>query len=1356
MTVKTSRLSQHAEWLSLMDLSGPFLTVSVLEHAFPQGLDAVLTPKRQKLKAAYDEWREAVDENDPSLPELHLEWVRLVLTDLLEYDHHSLIRADQWSGELPTVSSADSDARFAPEFIVRSPSSQIPRLFIAVVPPGTDLEAVPRNDTWPASLVERMTLLCRNHDVRIGLLTDGERWMLVNSPTGSTSGHASWYARLWFQEPNTLKSFQSLFDVRRCFGPEDETLESLLEKSLERHEEVTDTLGDQVRQAVEVLVQSLDRADTDRNRDLLGDVEPSELYEAGLTVMMRLVFILSAEERGLMLLGDPVYDTCYAVSTLRGQLAEDADRHGPEVLERRYDAWARLLAVFRGVYGGIDHESLRMPALGGSLFDPDRYPFLEGRARGSRWHETLARPLPIDNRTVLLLLNSLQVLEQRGGALLLSYRALDVEQIGHVYEGLLEHTVARVPDVTLGLQGSSKTKNPNIALAELESAALRGPSAVVELAAELTGRSDSAVSNAISKPVDDMMSTRLLAVCGGDAELVQRINPFASLLRTDAWDDPIVYRAGSFTVTLGTDRRETGTHYTPKSLAEDIVTTTLEPLVYFGPAEGEPRERWTLKSSADILGLKVCDIAMGSGAFLVQTCRYLAAKLVEAWSHEEAAGKAITVDGVALDALGSAEPMPTQVDERLTIARRLVAERCLYGVDVNPMAVELAKLSIWLITLAKGRPFGFLDHNLRSGDSLLGIHRIDQLTELRIKPESGRHQLRIFEQTVEAAVNEAIELRTELRRMRIRDINDVEVMARLDNQARRKLQFAELMASAMIGKALRYIRNPNLIDTAFASLGLMAGTFVNGSKTIGDQIAQQAEADLATDLPKGKPPRSPFHWVLNFPEVFLDQGGGFDAIIGNPPFLGGKKLTGVFGDNYREYLIGIIANGLRGHADLVAYFFLRAATLLKRVGFAGLLASNSIAEGDTKEVGLEQLIANGATIFHAVKSEVWPGAANVATSKVHFSIHVWNGAVTLDGVSVKTISTSLTDRLNWSPMKLAFNKGIGYQGSVILGLGFTLEPDEAKQILAQHPDWEQETLFPYLSGKDLNSSPVHAPSRWAICFWDWTEDECRTYPELFEIVRSRVKPERDKQKRRTYRERWWRFAELQPQIYLKSGRGQHITRQLAHNRKPLSKVLAISTGATKYPEFAFVPNNQIYANSICVILSESSALFACLSSDIHAIWAFEHGSRLHERLRYTHGDIFETFPFPHGVLEDSNRQLSELGQRFFTLRSKYMRESTKGMTEVYNELHDPTNTSAEVCELRELQIDINDTVLKAYGFSNIALDHGFHKVDYLPAGNNTRFTISESARRNILYRLSILNHQRNNLHSVSSSDEIQN
>ena len=241
----------------------------------------------------------------------------------------------------------------------------------------------------------------------------------------------------------------------------------MLAESATHQQEVTDQLGLQVRRAVEVLIQSLDRADQDHGRELLANVSETVLYEAALTVMMRLVFLFSAEERDLLLLGDPLYDQFYAVSTLVAQLQETADQHGEEVLERRLDAWVRLLATFRAVYGGLQHERLTLPAYGGNLFNPDRFPFLEGRQPGTTWRDTPAHPLPVNNRTVLHLLRSLQYLEMHGEARRLSFRALDIEQIGHVYEGLLDHTATRATEPVLGLAGA-KGQEPEIPLAELE------------------------------------------------------------------------------------------------------------------------------------------------------------------------------------------------------------------------------------------------------------------------------------------------------------------------------------------------------------------------------------------------------------------------------------------------------------------------------------------------------------------------------------------------------------------------------------------------------------------------------------------------------------------------------------------------------------------------------------------------------------------------------------------------------------------------------------------------------------------------------------------------------------------------
>ncbi|MFZ0508668.1 MAG: hypothetical protein WBD78_03140 [Methylocella sp.] len=792
-----SDLGLHAEWLSLIDISGPFLAEPVLNDAFPQGLEGLDSAKRRMVRQAYDEWREALDLDDPDLPRIHHAWTDLVLKQVLELDENGGGDVLKLGENLPNTVRCELPEHgitLRPDYVVLdSQADSRPLILIAVYGPEISLKKSLKGDRWTASPAERMVALCRATEARLGLVTNGEQWMLVDAPVGAMTTFASWYARLWGQEPVTLQAFVNLLGVRRFFVDRSEQLPALLDNSLKFQDEVTDALGEQVRRAVEVLIQALDRADVDRNRELLQGVEPTELYEAGLTVMMRIVFLLSAEERGLLLMGDERYEANYAVSTLRMQLRSESE----EILERRWDAWSRLLSIFRAVYAGIDHELMRLPAFGGSLFDPDRFPFLEGRGKGSRWKIDPATPLPIDNRTVLYLLDSVQLFQGRT----LSYLALDIEQIGYVYEGLLERTVVRAKEATLDLDATKNAKNPWVSLPELDDAAAKGREAAEALLKERTGSSASRVRNDLDKAVDEGSAEKLLTACHADRSLRDRVRPYFHLLRTDRWGYPLLYPKDAFMVTSGADRRETGTHYTPKSFTEAFVKETLEPLVYVRPAEGKPREHWELKSSAELFDLKICDPAMGSGAFLVQVCRWLSERLVEAWAQAEDEGKSITSEGEVVDTIGSREPLRKDAEERLLTGGRLIAERCLYGVDMNPLAVELAKLSIWLITLAKGRPFGFLDHNLRCGDSLLGITSVEQLHYLELNPGKGSAK-KLFASKIDQSVSQAIKLRSELRSRPIRDIRDVEVMARLDDEVRRKLELPEMVADVLIGEVL--------------------------------------------------------------------------------------------------------------------------------------------------------------------------------------------------------------------------------------------------------------------------------------------------------------------------------------------------------------------------------------------------------------------------------------------------------------------------------------------------------------------------------------------------------------------------
>lgn len=923
-----SQDSNHDEWLSLIEISGPFLAVPVLKKAFPQGLEAVDGRVRKYLRQAYDEWCEARDNDDPQLEELHHAWIREVLARGLEYDEKDSGELLKRGEAIPTtlrIALPEHGVTLSPDYALVNGQKAL--LLIQTYPADTDLDAAISQQGWVATPAERMVQLCRTAGCRLGLVTNGERWLLIDAPVGSVVTYASWYARLWGQEPLTLQAFLTLLGIRRFFVDASEQLPALFDESLQHQEEVTDALGEQVRRAVEVLIQSLDKEDLNSARTLLQDVAPTQLYEAGLTIMMRLVFLLSAEERGLLLMGDEAYEANYAISTLRMQLRKESD----EVLERRHDAWARLLATFRAVYGGIEHEILRLPALGGSLFDPDRFPFLEGRLAGSSWRTDDARPLPIDNRTVLLLLEAIQQYQGRT----LSYRALDVEQIGYVYEGLLERTVKRIDAVTVQLVGGKGAKKTIHALSELEALRERDEDEFTRQLAssDALKRSESTIRKDLARVVDVALTNHLLTACHGDEALRDRLLPIANLLRTDPWGYPMVYEKGAFIVTTGSDRRETGTHYTPKSLTEAIVVETLTPVAYVGPAEGSPRELWVLKSPAELLDLKVCDPAMGSGAFLVQACRWLSDRLVEAWSQVEALGKFVSADGEVLDAGAPEEPLPRDSEARSVIAGRLIAERCLYGVDLNPLAVELAKLSIWLVTLAKGRPFGFLDHNLRCGNSLLGVHRLDQLTELSITP-AGKGQQRLFGQNIERAVHEATKLRQQLREIPIRDIHDVEAMARLDTDARRALEVPELIADALIGELLASSGNAAAVETAIASLAIQASLAIEGDTNAIKDLTNRTKLALSASLPSGKEVRRPFHWPLEFPEVYTASRAGFSAVVGNPPWGSATDpIQKQWMDNAYETI---------GDYEFAIAFSEQATRLLCRDGIAGLVLPNTV------------------------------------------------------------------------------------------------------------------------------------------------------------------------------------------------------------------------------------------------------------------------------------------------------------------------------------------------------------------------------------------------------------------------------
>jgi len=887
-----------------------------------------------------------------------------------------------------------------------------------------------------------------------------------------------------------------------------------------------------------------------------------------------------------------------------------------------------------------------------------------------------------------------------------------VEQIGYVYEGLLERTVKRTTDVTLELDATKGAQSPWVTLAELESARLDGTERLVALLRERSGSSESRIRNDLTRSVDDALAERLLTACHGDTVLRDRVRPFAHLLRTDPWGYPLVHPAGAYVVTTGSDRRETGTHYTPKSLTEAIVAETLTPVAYVGPAEGKPCAEWVLRSPEELLDLKVCDPAMGSGAFLVQACRWLADRLVEAWARAEAQAHTVGIDGRVAQAGSEVEPLPRNNEERTLHARRLVAERCLYGVDLNPLAVELAKLSLWLVTLAKERPFGFLDHNLRCGDSLLGIHRLDQLTRLTMNP-SGQGQMRLFGQSIERAVREVIELRQRLRETPIRDIRDVEVMAHLDADARQRLEVPGLIADAFIGEVFAAGGSSAALENALASLAVQVGRAIDGDRETQAAMRRRAAAALATDLPAGKPPRRPFHWPLEFPEVFADGKGGFDAMVGNPPFMAGKRLTTRLGESY-TFGVKRIVSDAKGAADLCAYFFIGCSRLTNVHGAFGLIATNSISQGDTREVGLGWIESNGWRIIRAWPDLTWPGGAAVTVSPCVLAATTWRGEIRLSGKLVSGISSYFEEEDGGDePRQLKANEGVASIGTGINGEGFILTRDHFRLMIAADRR-NAEVIRRYLTSQDINQTSDSSPTRYVIDFWEMPEHVARTYEQPFARVTELVKPQRDRLTRQIHETCYWK----------------HWDRREAFYRRMRELPRVIVTGrVSKHHIFTFADPEWLMADGVVIFLRSDEASLAVLHSSIHAEWVQRHKTTMRLDTTYSVSRCFLTFPWP----EDLGEELTAAGRNYLDTRSDIQFRTQSGLTSIYNRFHDELDQAEDIRALRLAHQGIDMAVASSYGIF-IPLEHGFHDTK-----QGRRFTISPAARRAVIQHLLRLN-----------------
>ncbi len=1245
------------------------------------------------------------------------------------------------------VSLPDSSHRIRPTFAVRATpkragpqpgSDETPhsegkvdhssdwQLVVLVRESGEALEEAPgraaHESISPHRLMER---LLRQTGVPAGLLFNGTSLRLMSAPKGESSGWLDFRVADMLQTSGRpiIAALRGLLGQARLLSVgRDRNLAALLHESRKYQNNVSERLAEQVLHALYELLRGFQAAHNASKEELLGRMlkeDPNEIYSGLLTLVMRLIFLLYAEEHD-MLPQDSVFLDSYSLAGLQRRLQEDAARH-PDTMDQRYGAYAQIVALSRIVHDGARLGETLLPPRRGNLFDPDRYPFLEGRdARTGEDRDPNRRlvvPLVPDG-TIHRVLEKLIVLDGER----ISYRALDVEHIGSVYETMMGFRL----EVATGRSISIKAAKKHGAPTTVDVEQLQGI-APVKRAKWLQERTDRKLTDKVRQAVQgavsfDDMHAALLPVIDKEAT-------------------PDFVPGGAMVFQPNEERRRTGSHYTPRELSEPIVTHTLEPIldrlrkVQDGPPTPE-----------QILDLKVCDPAMGSGAFLVAACRLLANELVKAWH--------------AHDAVPSVPPDENEV----ILARRLVAQKCLYGVDRNPNATDLAKMSLWLATLAKDHPLTFLDHALRHGDSLVGLTS-QQIRAFHWKKSNPQFQAGF-------ATEQAVRLQEKFkgRRRCTREMGDA--TPEEDLERRRLWDEAE--------SVLDHLRvYGDLASAAF---------FKKQTLSEREEILREFAEDVRhgnedrhrtwlIQWRRAELPLAPFHWEMEFPEVFDQENPGFDAIVGNPPFAGKNTMAASNVPHYLSWLKELHEQS-HGNADLVAHFFRRAYGILRDGGTFGLIATNTICQGDTRATGLRWICENGGIVFRANRRRIWPGLATVIVSVVHVmkphKSFPFTGKILLDDRSVDIISAFLFPKSgNNDPARLSANAGQSFIGSYVLNMGFTFSDSDRggettsiadmRQLIAQNPD-NKKIIFPFMGGKDLNSSPTHTHDRYIINFSDYPLDRkrmesswrgasakqrqqwfregtvpldypnavARDWPELIDIVERKVKPLRERLSDsvvdRGRKKKWWQYGAAASGLY-----------RAIHG---MSRVLVICYTSKNFA-FAFLPVNVVYDQTLIVFPVDSHAMFCVLQSLSHETWVRNFGSTLGDGIRYSPSDCFETFPLPCEWQESSD--LKAAGKACHDYRADLMIRNNEGLTKTYNRFHNPHDRSEEIEKLRQLHMDMDRAVADSYGWTDIPTDRKFlldHDIDEEEWGDKKkpyRYRWPDEVQVEVLARLLELN-----------------
>jgi hypothetical protein len=1131
-----------------------------------------------------------------------------------------------------------------------------------------------------------------------GLVTNGRQLRLLRDASRITRLSYVEFNLEKMMEEDLYSDFVILYRVlhasrmpKKLYGGTESIIEKYHQEGLEAGSTIRSKLGDAVKEAIKSLANGfINHPDNMALREAVasGNFSADEYYRHQLRIIYRLLFLFVIEERNLVYADNKtpeakrfnqIYFNYYSLLRLR----KLAKKLLPPDASRHYDLWQGLISTFSLFEKKEIGEKLGIMALQGDLFG---YHAIGGN--GYDLHQCY-----LSNAVLLNIIKSLSYFENDNGVLIaVNYGGLDVEEFGSVYEGLLE------------------------------------------------------------------LKLEVRKVEGGDQY--------------------------SCSFDTSNERGKSGSHYTPEELVQPLIKHSLEYLIEDRIKPYQQKKAIKETTVQSLLSLKIADVACGSGHILLSAARRLSLEIARVQTEEE-------------------QPNPAAIRK----AMKDVVRNCIYGVDKNPLAVELCKIALWLEAYNPGEPLNFLDHHIKCGDAIVGLAHRSELENgiadeaFKTLPDDDKdiaktwRDKNVKERKERAA--KTLQLKAEFEKSAENSVQEAMTEYRTFNQ------LPETTPEEIERKAKAYRK---FIDgKGFTFLKAMADTQVAQffiPKTEANKYNLMTDADYRLILSGYKSWQNRkvakataiayeqrfFHWFIEFPEVFSeggtkeDRSGGFDCVLGNPPYLGDKKQKKAFGDNFLEY---IRANYAVGINDLVVYFFNRIYSLIDARKYQALITTSSISQGDMRSGALDNIQKNNGNIIYAIKSLRWPGVANLNVALVVIKKgKVERETIELNGHKVNYISSFLTAEIQLGePFDVKMNENKMFTGYYFLGDGFLLTNERAKEIIDTDPKYK-DVILPFINGDDLNDSVDQSPSRSIINFYDWPLNEtydielkvprgrpyATEYPICLDIVESLVKRERQRWKvdengneivgeyalRKPLPERWWIYGENRP--------------GMRNAIKKLSYFFATAQ-TTKYLNFVQLDSSIAVSQTAFVFSSEEFSHFLILQSTLHYEWSVKYGNSKGDTFRYAPSKTFETFPFPQNLNHQQEDELRTFGESYHEHRRQLMLGIQLGLTKTYNLFHSNAITAITVNEkdkqvaalqkhlanthntisfneaiqgilqLRELHVQMDEVVLDAYGWNDIALRHDFYEVDYLPENDRIRYTIHLDARKEVLKRLLELNHK---------------